>query len=682
MRIKQLNPRLSNQIAAGEVVERPASVVKELVENALDANCTTLDLDLEAGGTKLIRVRDNGDGIYREDLTLAMSRHATSKIEVVDDLEAIDTLGFRGEALASIASIAKLTMTSRRKAGGSLLSAAEGSLLSTAEGSLLSTAEGSLLEAAEGSLPGTAEGSLLEAAEGSLPGTAEGSSESAWQVTVGGSQMTPEIMPSPHPVGTTVEVRDLFYNTPARRKFLRTEKTELQKIEEVLRKISLSHQQVAINVSHNGKPLRHFAAVASEADASRRVSAVFGKSFMENAIYMEREYEGDSPGRRLQIRGWIGLPTYSRSQADQQYFYVNGRSIRDKLVSHAIKQAYQDVLFHGRHPVFALFLSIDPKLVDVNVHPTKHEVRFRDSQQVHGFLFKSIYSALADVRPASDDGLSDTMQLARLQADDSNQRVPTQGYMPLTSNSPSGGSLPLQSGFSSSKGLGGSGIREQLNQYGNLIRVGESEQVPEGLPSTDDESIPPLGYAVAQIHGVYILSQNTNGLVIVDMHAAHERITYEHMKRASDSEGMKKQPLLVPLSLSLSEKECTVAMEFRVQLDSLGFELQQASEESLVVRSIPAILAKSDVEGLVKDVISDLVELGSSNRIQQHRDELLSTMACHGSVRANRRLTIPEMNGLLRDMEETERSGQCNHGRPTWTEMSMHALDSLFLRGQ
>ncbi|MFT4712444.1 MAG: DNA mismatch repair protein MutL [Candidatus Azotimanducaceae bacterium] len=638
MRIKQLNPRLSNQIAAGEVVERPASVVKELVENALDANCTRLDVDLEAGGTKLIRIRDNGDGIYKEDLTLAMSRHATSKIEVVDDLEAIDTLGFRGEALASIASIAKLTMTSRRN-------------------------------------------------------DPTDSEQTAWQVTVGGNQMTPEVVPAPHPVGTTVEVKDLFYNTPARRKFLRTEKTELQKIEEVLRKISLSHQEVTINVSHNGKQLRHFSAVSNDADAARRVSAVFGQGFMEQAIYMEREYEGDSPGRRLSIRGWIGLPTYSRSQADQQYFYVNGRSIRDKLVSHAIKQAYQDVLFHGRHPVFALFLSIDPTLVDVNVHPTKHEVRFRDSQQVHGFLFKSIYSALADVRPMSDDG--STISASPMgQGGISQQNIPSQGYIPLTANGADGASAPFSARFQSGQGVSGASVREELNQYGNLIRVGENgafaggatggmpEGQPEGLPETSDESIPPLGYAVAQIHGVYILAQNTNGLVIVDMHAAHERITYEHMKRVSDSEGMKKQPLLVPLSLSLSEKECAVAMDFRDELDTLGFELQQASEESLVVRSIPAILAKSNVEGLVKDVISDLVELGSSNRIQQHRDELLSTMACHGSVRANRRLTIPEMNGLLRDMEETERSGQCNHGRPTWTEMSMHSLDSLFLRGQ
>ena len=406
MRIKQLNPRLSNQIAAGEVVERPSSVVKELVENALDAHCTRMDIDLEAGGTKLIRIRDDGDGIYREDLTLAMSRHATSKIEVVDDLEAIDTLGFRGEALASIASIAKVTMTSRRKAAADAES--------------------------------------------------DDAEDTAWQVTVGGSLMTPELVPAPHPVGTTVEVKDLFYNTPARRKFLRTEKTELQKIEEVLRKISLSHQQVTINVSHNGKQSRHFAAVGAGSDAERRVGAVFGKGFMENAIYMERSYEGDAPGRQLSIRGWIGLPTYSRSQADQQYFYVNGRSIRDKLVSHAIKQAYQDVLFHGRHPVFALFLSIDPKLVDVNVHPTKHEVRFRDSQQVHGFLFKSIYSALADVRPASEEGYGsavDATAMSGMGAPGAGmQNNPTQGYMPLTSGNALHGASPFGSAFQPSGG--------------------------------------------------------------------------------------------------------------------------------------------------------------------------------------------------------------------------------------
>ena len=345
-RIMQLNPRLSNQIAAGEVVERPASVIKELLENSLDANSTRIDIDLEAGGTKLIRVRDNGAGIHQQDLTLALSRHATSKICQAEDLEAISTLGFRGEALASMASVSRLTLTSN----------------------------------------------------------ASDDKASGWRVSVAGQDMQASVVPAPHPRGTTVEVKDLFFNTPARRKFLRTDKTELQRIEDVLRKLSLSHLQVAIYLNHNGKLLRHFAPAADDADVTRRLAAVFGQGFIENAIYLEQAFPAEQGGIGLQLRGWVGLPTYSRSQADQQYFYVNNRMIRDKLVTHAIKQAYQDVLFHGRQPVYALFLSLDPRLVDVNVHPTKHEVRFRNGRDVHSFLFSAIHRALADVRPQAGVG--------------------------------------------------------------------------------------------------------------------------------------------------------------------------------------------------------------------------------------------------------------------------------------
>lgn len=609
-RIQQLNPRLSNQIAAGEVVERPASVIKELLENSLDAGSTRIDIEIEAGGTRLIRVRDNGSGIHGEDLTLALSRHATSKIRETDDLEGISTLGFRGEALASMASVSRLTLTSNSAQDPT----------------------------------------------------------SGWSVSVAGEAMVATVLPRPHPQGTTVEVKDLFFNTPARRKFLRTDKTELQRVEEVLRRLSLSHQYVAFNLQHNGKLLRQFAPVIPGDSVERRLASVFGSAFMENAIYLEQSFPAEQGGIGLQLRGWIGLPTYSRSQADQQYFYVNDRMIRDKLVTHAIKQAYQDVLFHGRQPVYALFLTLDPRLVDVNVHPTKHEVRFRSGREVHSFLFSAIHRALADVRPDMAAGAV-TPEVALFEPLSADAGSPTQQGMRFANHG--------------SPGPGSAFVREQVPAYNRLLNPGLANFAGTQLPPLPPEAeIPPLGYAVAQLHGVFILAQNARGLVIVDMHAAHERITYERLKQATDDEGLKMQPLLVPISVAMSERECAMAEEHAEQLNGLGFDLQRVSEESIVVRSIPAMLSKENAGQLVQDVLADLAEYGTTARITQHRDELLSTMACHGSVRANRRLTIPEMNALLRDMEITERSGQCNHGRPTWTEQSMDELDKLFMRGQ
>ncbi|MBL4679977.1 MAG: DNA mismatch repair endonuclease MutL [Pseudomonadales bacterium] len=600
-RIQQLDIRLSNQIAAGEVVERPASVVKELLENCLDAKSRRIDIDLEAGGVKLIRIRDDGSGIHKDDLTLALSRHATSKIGEVSDLEAVSTLGFRGEALASMASVSRLSLTSN----------------------------------------------------------VSEKPDEGWRITVSGITMSADIVPAPHPRGTTVEVRDLFFNTPARRKFLKKERTELQKIEDVVRKLGLSHTDVTFNISHNGKMIRQYPGARSEDETSRRVASVFGPSFLENAIYFEHNSEdGGSVDSIMKLRGWIGLPTYSRSQADQQYFYVNGRIIRDKLITHAVKQGYSDVMYHGRHPVFALFFELDPRMVDVNVHPTKHEVRFRESRQVHDYLFRVIYKMLAQVRPEAGS-------LEQPQAE----------YLPSPVQA-------LQSNINFRSGSGGRSsysVGEQVSAYGNLLA---SHEVLENEDRTKEGTIPPLGFALAQLHGIYILSQNAKGLIVVDMHAAHERITYERMKQANDDEGIKMQPLLVPLSLAVSEKECIAAEEFKSELLSLGLELQRVSEESLIVRGIPAMLNTSSADTLIRDVLADLIEYGSTARVNQHRDEILSTMACHGSVRANRRLTIPEMNALLRDMEETERSGQCNHGRPTWTEQTITDLDRLFLRGR
>ena len=583
-RIKQLDARLANQIAAGEVVERPASVVKELLENSLDAASTRIDAIIESGGTRLIKVRDNGEGIEKDDLMLSMSRHATSKITTASDLEAVTTLGFRGEALASIASISRLKLTSN----------------------------------------------------------VQESSTTGWSVSTGSAEMTLETMPAAHPRGTTVEVNDLFYNTPARRKFLRTERTEFQKIDEVMRKISLSHPSVTLTLSHNGKLLRQYSACETAEDEKRRIANVFGQSFVENAFYFEEEKYG------MRLWGWIALPTYSRSQSDQQFFFVNNRIVRDKLITHAVRQAYADVLYHGRQPVFALFLRVDPKLVDVNVHPTKHEVRFRDSRSIHDFIFGTIYKLLADVRPA------DTAQSA-------------EDAVVVS---------PVQRNFSLGTGSTNARIGEQLQHYSKLL-------AEESLPAADDESdVPPLGYAVAQLHGIYIVAQSRQGMVIVDMHAAHERITYERLKKATDEAGVVSQPLLIPLPVAVSEAESDAVEEYSEELKSLGFDASRTSEESLIIRAIPALLSRNNAEQLVRDVIADLVSYGSTSIIREQKDAILSTMACHGAVRANRRLSIPEMNALLRDMEETERSGQCNHGRPTWSELSIAELDGLFLRGR
>ena len=588
-RITQLDNRLSNQIAAGEVVERPASVVKEVLENSLDAGATRIEIDVEAGGVKLIRVRDNGRGIHKDDLNLALARHATSKIRDQGDLEAIETLGFRGEALASVASISRLKLTTN----------------------------------------------------------AHEDASSGWNVQASGADMQVEISPAPHPRGTTVEIRELFFNTPARRKFLRTERTEFLKVEEVVRKVSLSHPGVSFVLSHNGKTTKQYIGD----DEAHRVASVFGSAFLESSVFFSQERGG------MELRGWIGLPTYSRSQSDQQFFFVNGRIIRDRVVTHAVKQGYADVLYHGRNPVYCLFLSINPRLVDVNVHPTKNEVRFRESRDVHDFIFRTIHHVLAGVRPEE----------------------PVAGLPgPRFAGIPRGAD-PMQAPISFGGRSGSQGVRDpQMSVYREMF----AKDFVEGLPVSVDVTMPPLGYAVAQLHGIYILSENKTGLILVDMHAAHERITYEHMKAACDAEGIRSQPMLVPLSITVSQKETYLVDEHGSEFSALGLELERASEESIIVRAVPTLLAKSNVEQLVRDVLSDLSEYGQSARIEQHRDEILSTMACHGSVRANRRLTLPEMNALLRDMEETERSGQCNHGRPTWCEMSLAELDSLFLRGR
>ncbi len=609
--IHLLSPRLANQIAAGEVVERPASVAKEVLENSLDAGATRVDIDVEAGGSKLIRIRDNGSGMAPDDLPLALARHATSKIASLEDLERVGSLGFRGEALASIGSVSRLVLTSNRDEGGS-----------------------------------------------------EGSSAACE-----GREMDVQIKPAPHPRGTTVEVRDLFFNTPARRKFLRTEKTEFNHLEEVVKRLALSRFDVGFSLRHNGRVLHTLKPGLSEAERQRRVATVCGPAFMEQALYIENDV---GPFR---LWGWVGLPTFSRSQADLQYFFVNGRIIRDRLVAHAVKQAYRDVLYHGRHPAFVLYLELDPAQVDVNVHPTKHEVRFRDGRAVHNFIFASLHRALADVRPGdsqADTGAGQALEEGLTVNTDTGEITRQSGlaWGAQPAMAPAAGSF---GGYRAPVAPAPGQAMEQVRDYGRV----------HGLPEVNsEEEVPPLGYALAQLQGIYILAENAAGLVLVDMHAAHERITYERLKTARASEGIRSQPLLVPRAVAVSQREVQVAGEHAALFEGLGMVVEVAGEESLVIRQIPVTLRDSDVEQLLRDVLADLIEFGSSDRIESHLDEILSTMACHGSVRANRRLTIPEMNALLRDMEETERSGQCNHGRPTWTQLSIEELDKLFLRGR
>ncbi|PAU76581.1 DNA mismatch repair endonuclease MutL [Halomonas salipaludis] len=642
-RIQILNPRLANQIAAGEVVERPSSVVKELIENAIDAGSARIEVELEAGGAKLIRVRDDGSGIAEDDLPLALSRHATSKIDSLEDLEGVASLGFRGEALASISSVSRLELISN----------------------------------------------------------ADDDPQAGWRVVAEGREMQPRVTPAPHPRGTSVGVRDLFFNTPARRKFLRTEKTEFGHVEEAFRRLALSRYDIGWTLRHNHKTLHQLRPASDAAARERRIAALLGSKFIDNALHLDLDSGG------LRLWGWVGLPTHARAQADQQYFFVNGRVVRDRLVAHAIRQAYRDVLFHGRHPVFVLYLELDPSVVDVNVHPTKHEVRFRDGRLVHDFLFSSLHRALGEARPNDvSDTATDEPQAQAQAVAGSDATAWQQQPMALREGvaEPRPGADRVRQFMAGYRALhpeheeslltpqpappGGSAAEVALAERHDTAVAGTSEEPgarmtpAPPLGQDDPTQAPPLGYAIAQLHGVYILSQSQRGLVMVDMHAAHERIVYERMKTQVHGGALDAQPLLVPVSLAASPAEVATAEAEREAFTRLGVELDVAGPETLLVRQVPALLGDADVEPLVRDMLADLERYGRSDRLEARINELLSTMACHGSVRANRKLSVAEMNALLRDMERTERSGQCNHGRPTWTEMSMHDLDKLFLRGQ
>ncbi len=598
--IHLLSDHLINQIAAGEVVERPASALKEILENSLDAGATDIQVELQNGGSKLIRVSDNGCGIEQADLPLALTCHATSKIATLEDLHQVASLGFRGEGLASIASISRLTLTSR-----------------------------------------------------------QASSAHAWQVESHSSQPG-EIQPAALSGGTRVEVRDLYFNTPARRKFLKSDATEFAHCEEVFKRIALAFPQTAFTLIHNGRPQYRLPSQL----LAQRVKALLGPDFADSALPVEDSSNG------LRLWGVAGSPTVSKGSRDAQFFYVNGRFVRDKLVSHAIREAYRDVLHHDRHACFALFLDLPPELVDVNVHPTKIEVRFREPQPVHRFLFHSLHKALAQTSAGHAQA-----PLPELPPRQPAAPVPRfeQTRMPLGAQQPAGNFYATLFG-----------AREARPQPVTEIATATTEAAYRPAPQApaSDTDAPPLGYALAQLHGIYILAQNRDGLIVVDMHAAHERVVYEKLKRAVDGQPLAMQPLLIPVTFRADALDIATADENPEPLAQLGFEISAISPTHLAVRGVPVLLQNADIAELARAVLHDVREVGGSRALTERRNHILATMACHGSVRANRQLTVPEMNALLRDMEATERSGQCNHGRPTWFALSLDELDKLFMRGQ
>ena len=616
-RIQRLTSHLANQIAAGEVIERPASIVKELLENSLDAGSQQIDIHIDRGGIGRIRVRDNGHGIHKDDLILALDRHATSKIHQISDLERIKTLGFRGEALASISSIARLSLSSSTE-----------------------------------------------------------TTQQGWQILSDyypDNSLTP--IPMSHALGTTVEINDLFFNTPARRKFLKSEQTEFSHIETLVKRFSLSHFSVAFTLHHNKRLVYQLHPALDETAKEERIAALCGRSFIENAIYL------DMQALNLRLWGWISLPTFSRSQSDQQYFYVNYRIVKDKLINHAVKQAYQDVLYHGRHPAFSLFLELDPYAVDVNAHPAKYEVRFRESRLVYDFVKQSLQKALVKTKPIpsqanhsislNTDGLSETSEKPP-PIPESKDEAYQQSSFPLQVQTKA---AVYNTSLDPIKFLAAQ-PEQALTEKNNPINRLQSEQ-------TDCLSTaPPLGFALAQLHGIYILAENSQGLTLIDIHAAHERILYERLKQAIKNAGIKTQILLIPITLTLTPHEIQLLAEYTTVFAQFGFELETLGPEIVIIRQIPELLASSAIEPLIHDVLSDLNQHASSQHIPEKINALLSSIACHSAVRAHRNMSLVEMNQLLRDMENTARSNQCNHGRPTWKHMSLLEIDRLFLRGR
>ena len=596
-RVQRLSAFVADQIAAGEVVERPSSIVKELVENSLDAHATNIEVRSAAGGVESLWVRDNGIGIHKDDLALAVERHATSKIVQARDLLGIYSLGFRGEALASVASVSRFKISS-----------------------------------------------------------AQSQVDAGWYLETHGGEAIGN-GPIAHNQGTSVEVWDLFFNTPARRKFLKSERVENQQIDLVMRRLSLAHMEVGFSLvqSRGDQPARSAAGKESQrlnlaaGDPEGRLAQVLSPGFVEQSLFI------DESTQDYRLFGWVGLPQHNRRYMDQQFFYVNGRSIRDKLVGHAIRQAYSDVMFHGRHSVYVLFLELAPDFVDVNVHPTKHEVRFRDARKVHDFIFGSLNRALRAIRPAAQD--SET---------------------PRNETSPM---IPSQAAL----GLGASRSWSNSELPGGFAQAIQHNTVTDAAPEWQVAAEPaehPLGYAIAQLHGIYVIAQNAEGLVIVDMHAAHERIVYEKMKAQLEAGSVARQQLLVPLTFDVSETDAQWVEDLAEQLHKSGLVIERLGRCSVSVREVPVLLADADLQQMVTDLLAELAEFGTAEGLNRHGLDLLGNIACRGSVRANRRLTVPEMNALLRDMETTENAGLCNHGRPTYVQRSLDELDRLFLRGQ
>ena len=609
--IKKLPDTLINQIAAGEVIERPASIVKELVENSIDAGASSITIELEQGGIQCISVRDNGKGIAADEITLALTRHATSKIESFDDLQRIRSMGFRGEALPSIASISRFSLSSR---------------------------------------------------------SAE--NEQAWQITVDGGHTNETagdqlLKPARQAQGTHIDVNDIFFNTPARRKFLRTEKTEFSHCEQVVKRIALAHFDCAFELRHNQKTIFSLPPAQHQEAQERRLQTLLGRSFVENLLYFEHQHDGK------RLHGWLATPNFSRSQADMQYQFVNQRHVRDKTLSHAVKLAYQDVLYHGRQPAYVIFLEIDPSTLDVNAHPAKTEVRFRDSRSIHDFCRHTLKQLLSEFHSAPIDH----QQLNKL-ADyaGSSYRAPEQTRLNTATVMEHAAAL-----YPSPDSQQDRNTHPTRHQPLTSASIDEMAIFGQEAVQTEDNTAA-LGYALGQLHGIYVLAQNERGLVLVDMHAAHERVVYEQLK--AQSLDLAPQQLLVPLQVSLSASETRFASLHQDLFSELGIQLDLLSDEQIVVRSAPSLLNDSDIAGVVRDMLSDLSESGESDRIEILRNEALSSMACHGSVRANRKMTLLEMNALLRAIEETERSGQCNHGRPTWIQLSITDLDKLFYRGR
>ncbi|KXS33454.1 MAG: DNA mismatch repair protein MutL [Candidatus Gallionella acididurans] len=616
--IRPLPDLLINQIAAGEVIERPAAALKELLENSLDAGASDIAVQLDGGGTKLLRVRDNGHGIARNELALALMRHATSKIASLDDLQQVASMGFRGEALASMAAVAQLTLISRTTTP--------------------------------------------------VPSKSSGNTESAmhaWKVEAIDGRIS-EPIPASHAHGTTVEIREMYFNTPARRKFLKTEATEFAWCEEVFKRIALSRPDITFSLQHNGRTIWQLPALQGEQAALKRVATLLGDEFGQAAVPVSRS------AANLSLQGLAALPAYSRASRDAQYFFVNGRFVRDKVASHALRQAYQDILHHQRHPAFVLFLELPPEQVDVNVHPAKSEVRFRESQGIHQFIFHTLQQALAVPASGQETRAPESRQPA--------PHMPTQQSM--HQNSMRFGVAEREAAYrlwEAQTEIGTQGLPNSASAM-PVPPLRQARDIPAHCSLPQDEF--PMGFAIAQLSGIYILAQNAQGMIIVDMHAAHERIVYEKLKTSLDKEQVATQPLLIPVSFYADTLDVATVEAEQDALNKLGFDIAPLSPTTLAIRAMPVMLKQSEAEAAAHDVIDELREFGASRAMTERRDELLATLACHGAVRANRILSITEMNALLREMEQTERSGQCNHGRPTWFQITLAELDKMFMRGQ